>query len=306
MATGLPSPPPWTGARKQNYYLTPLIAEPINAVTNLLFIYLAYRGIANSLRYNHDRIFLITFIGYLIVGSGSFAFHATLKYPMQLVDELSMIYTTCLMTWASFAHKRSGGVQVALGVGMASLAIFITGCYHYLQDPTFHQNAYTLLTITVLTRSIWVMEGNLRPYWRGIDNKLSTVEQERVDKRGRAILGKMWWMIVFGVTCFLGAFAIWSLDNEQCGWLRKTRHEIGMPWGFFLEGHGIWHLGTGIGAFHYITWGVWLRRCLDGQQEEYDVIWPHLLSVPECVRRTSLNGTANGHAKPANGHVKAS
>nr|OQO29156.1 hypothetical protein B0A51_03860 [Rachicladosporium sp. CCFEE 5018] len=266
MATGLQSRPPSTGARKQNYYLTPLIAEPINAVTNLLFIYLAYRGIANSLRYNHDRIFLITFIGYLIVGSGSFAFHATLKYPMQLVDELSMIYTTCLMTWASFAHKRSGGVQVALGV----------------------------------------MEGNLRPYWRGTNNKLSTVEQERVDKRDRAILGKMWWMIVFGVTCFLGAFAIWSLDNEQCGWLRKTRHEIGMPWGFLLEGHGIWHLGTGIGAFHYITWGVWLRRCLDGQQEEYDVIWPHLLSVPECVRRTPLNGTANGHAKPANGHVKAS
>jgi dihydroceramidase len=50
----------------------------------------------NCVQHGHDRIFLVTFFGYLLVGSGSFAFHSTLKYPMQLVDELSMIHTTCL------------------------------------------------------------------------------------------------------------------------------------------------------------------------------------------------------------------
>ena len=40
---------------------------------------LAVRGIRNCLRYEHDSIFLIGFIGYGLVGTGSFLFHATLK-----------------------------------------------------------------------------------------------------------------------------------------------------------------------------------------------------------------------------------
>ena len=42
-------------------------------------MYLAYKGIVSCRKYGHDTIFLVTFIGYLLVGSGSFAFHASLK-----------------------------------------------------------------------------------------------------------------------------------------------------------------------------------------------------------------------------------
>lgn len=45
---------------------------------------------------------------------------------MQLVDELSMIYTTCLMMHASFSYSRSQIFSVALGVGLLSLAGSIT------------------------------------------------------------------------------------------------------------------------------------------------------------------------------------
>lgn len=54
-------------------------AEIVNTLTNLLFVYLAIKGIANCLRNGHDGIFLVTFIGYLLVGIGSFLFHSTLK-----------------------------------------------------------------------------------------------------------------------------------------------------------------------------------------------------------------------------------
>lgn len=254
------SNPSSTNPTSQNYYATRYSAEIVNTLTNLLFIYLAFVGIRNCLQHGHDRIFLITFIGYLFVGSGSFAFHTTLKYPMQLVDELSMIYTTCLMFWATFAHKRERTVQVGLGVAMVGLAVFITLYYHYLQDPTFHQNAYAILTVIVLLRSMYVMETSIRPYYRqrredreaARSSKSATAtektEQERQDVRDREILRKMWWMIGFGLTAFLGGFAVWNLDNEYCGWLRQTRREIGLPWGILLEGHGWWHLGTGLGG----------------------------------------------------------
>jgi len=59
------------------------------------------------------------------VGFGSFCFHSTLKYPWQLVDELSMIYTTCLMCYASFARGRSTTYSLLLFFALLSLALFI-------------------------------------------------------------------------------------------------------------------------------------------------------------------------------------
>jgi len=294
---------------EENYYATRYSAEIVNTLTNLLFIYLAYRGISNCLQQGHERIFLLTFVGYLIVGSGSFAFHTTLKYPMQLVDELSMIYTTCLMFWATFEHKREQTFRTLLGFALAGLAIFITAYYHYLQDPTFHQNAYAILTAIVLLRSMYIMEVSIRPFYRERREKreleskskgqesLSTAnqaEQERRDNRDCEILRQMWWMIGTGLTAFLGGFAVWNLDNEYCSVLRSWRHQIGLPWGILLEGHGWWHLGTGFGAYCYIVWGIWLRHCLNGRQDEFELVWPRILSVPVVVKKRPA---VNGHVK---------
>lgn len=68
--------------RAQDYYLTPYSAEIVNTLTNLLFMYLASKGIANCLANGHDNVFLVAFVGYLLVGTGSFLFHATLKCKM--------------------------------------------------------------------------------------------------------------------------------------------------------------------------------------------------------------------------------
>lgn len=46
--------------------------------------------------------------------------------PMQLVDELSMIYTTCVMVFATFSYSRSPRFAVFLGVALLGLAGFIT------------------------------------------------------------------------------------------------------------------------------------------------------------------------------------
>jgi hypothetical protein len=96
---------PFLTPSTEDYYVTIYSAEIVNTLTNLLFIALGVKGIRNCLRYGHDTIFLVAFIGYVMVGSGSFAFHSTLKCeyleslwrilrltripdPMQLVDEV--------------------------------------------------------------------------------------------------------------------------------------------------------------------------------------------------------------------------
>ncbi|KAH7080560.1 ceramidase [Paraphoma chrysanthemicola] len=287
---------------EENYVVTQYSAEIVNTLTNLLFIYLASKGIRSCLKHGHDTVFLVAFIGYLLVGSGSFLFHATLKYPMQLVDELSMIYTTCLMNYATFSYAQSRVYRIVLATGLISLAVFITLYYHYLQDPAFHQNAYAILTAIVLFRAMYVMEVNIRPKFKSKEREAAnprlqggaSAGKEREDEKDRETLRIMWQMIGFGLSIFLGGFAVWHLDNEYCSKLITWRREIGMPWGFVLEGHGWWHLMTGTGAYYYIVWGIWLRHQLNYRQDEYELYWPNLWTMPEVVRRESK---ANGHSR---------
>jgi len=250
--------------------------------------------------------------------------------PMQLIDELSMIYTTCIMCFASFARGRSQSYSFTLGIFLASLAVFITGYYHYIQDPLFHQNAYALLTATVVFRAMYVMENGLRPSRRTKEQELELIasitgrsdmngdaqtnlakshpnglnaaeiaELKRRDERDLKILKTMWLAIAYGLSTFLGAFAIWNLDNIYCSNLRRWRREIGLPWGILLEGHGWWHLMTGIGAYFYLTWGIWLRYCLNGQQDDVKLVWPRTItSFPEVVRHDSVPAIKlNGQSK---------
>lgn len=171
--------------------------------------------------------------------------------PMQLIDELSMIYTTCLMNYATFSYSKSRLYGFTLALGLISLAIFITLYYHYLQDPSFHQGAYGILTAVMLARSMYVMEFNLRPSLRKNEQnfklhykKSMTADQKEVsrsdDLRNVQILSTMWVLILAGLSIFLSGFAIWQLDNIFCSTLRYWRRQIGLPWGIIMEGHGWW------------------------------------------------------------------
>ena len=308
---------------EEDYYLTYYSAEIINTLTNLLFIYLAYFGIRSCRSNGHDTVFSVAYFGYFLVGIGSFMFHTTLKYPWQLVDELNMIYTTCLMAYASLSYSRPANHQIALGIFLSLFCAFITLYYHYLQDPVFHQNVYAALTVFIVFRSVYSMETSLRPYFRKSrehdrlerqrENLTARAKQEQeIDNvRDSRILKEMWMLVGYGLTIFLGGFAIWGVDRVYCSNLRSWRRQIGMPWGFFLEGHGWWHLMTGVGAYCYIVWGIHLRHVLNGDQDKYEMVWSHLWSLPEIVRlspaessqrRGRIEDSLNSNA--GNGHVK--
>jgi len=262
---------------EEDYVVTPYCAEFVNSITNVIFMYLAIRGMRNCLHEGHDKIFFISFLGFFGVGLGSFLFHSTLWYSMQLVDELSMIYTTCLMAWASFCHGRSLRYSAVVGALLSSVAGGVSVYYHYLQDPTFHQNVFALLTAGVLFRSFYMMERYVRP----------------VDA---ASVNRMWKLVGSGVGVFLGGFVLWNLDNAFCGSLRSWRRSVGMPWGWLAEGHGWWHLLTGVGAYFQLQYGVWLRYCLDGRQREFALAWPSIFSFPDVVKveEAKPGGRQNG------------
>jgi dihydroceramidase len=91
---------------------------------------------------------------------------------------------------------------------------------------------------------MYVMEVNIRPSFR---EKYATVPQKEagsdVERKANAqrdikIIKEMWCLVAMGLSIFLGGFAIWNLDNIYCSSIRRWRHQIGLPWGILLEGHG--------------------------------------------------------------------
>jgi dihydroceramidase len=207
------------------------------------------------------------------------------------------------MCYATFSYAKSRRYRIGLAVSLTSLASFITLYYHYLEDPTFHEIAYALLTVIVLLRSVYVMETSLRPRFRSKEDAPAIVRHQNGEEkllktkehdRDEEILRRMWSMIRWGASLFLGGFFIWSLDNAYCSTLRRWRHRVGLPWGIILEGHGWWHCMTGIGSYYYLVWNIWLRQCLNDKQDDYDLIWPRFHSMPTVVRYRSRQG--NGQA----------
>lgn len=167
------------------------------------------------------------------------------------------------------------------------------------------------------------METSLRPYFRKSREQdrlqrergnlpLKVKQEQDIDNaRDSRILKEMWILVAYGLSIFLGGFAIWGVDRVYCSNLRTWRREIGMPWGFFLEGHGWWHLMTGIGAYCYIVWGIHLRHVLNGEQDKYEMVWLHVWTLPEIIRlspsgSSQRRGRIEGGLAPkaGNGHAK--
>lgn len=75
------------------------------------------------------------------------------------------------------------------------------------------------------------------------------------------------------------------------------------------------HLMTGTGAYFYLVWGIWLRHCLNERQDEFELSWPSIFSMPDIVpaktyrpvynnRNGNGTGNGNGASKLSNGNVK--
>ncbi|KAK3394006.1 ceramidase [Podospora didyma] len=265
---------------EEDYNISYYCAEVVNTFTNLVFIYLGLKGMHNVLKYSHATIFFFAYLGYIVVGLGSMAFHATLWYSMQLADELPMIYTVSIMCFATFGYGRSPTARFLLGAVLVGVAAFVTIYYLYAKDPVFHQLAHTVLLLTTVARAIYLTKYEVRP---ALEKRNSpAVANQRMDEITNLALS--------GTMMFFAGFVLWVLDNTFCHYLIIARKEIQLPWAVLLEGHGWWHILTGL-AYQMILWQVWLNRCLDGGENDWMLQWTPWKSIPQVVPRPQQAGS---------------
>lgn len=258
---------------EENYVVSHYIAEAVNTVTNLLFIMLAIYAMVQLRRQKHELRFFFLLLGFLLVGVGLWLFHMTLWYRFQLLDELPMIYATCIPFWLVFSEKTTGGRSMAIGGGVFMAAILLTAVYLHFRDPTIHQVAYALLNAGIIARSAY----------------LTNTRVQNPQARQQLLLTMVW-----GICIFLSGYGLWNLDIHLCSFWRATRREWGMPYGFILEGHGWWHLLTGTGVYYYVVYLEYLRIYLTGRESQYRFRWicGGMLPDVEYVARTAAPRTA--------------
>lgn len=198
----------------------------MNTVTNSGFVMLATFALINVIRYKLEKRFLIVSLGFITVGVGSWLFHMTLRYEYQLLDELPMIYATCVPYWIVFSFGKSTAQSIRIGAEVSIAAAALTAVYLHYRNPTIHQAGYAVLNVLIILKSVSLT--------------LKHVHDPAAKKN-------LWRTLVGGVGTFLLGYALWNLDIHLCTTWRSARRVVGMPLGFLLEGHGWWHLFTGTG-----------------------------------------------------------
>ncbi|CAK7199922.1 hypothetical protein SEUCBS139899_002609 [Sporothrix eucalyptigena] len=232
---------------EEDYAVTLYIAEFINTLTNLAYIYFAIRypgprapskkgGPTPPPSWKHPDVFSISL---WVLGILSFAFHATLKHTTQYGDELAMLVLGGALLQGSWGPRSWVAGGVAWSITAAASALYLkTG-------QILHQ--------------VWSFQGmilvvGLRTFYLILGDR-TTRGKPALPYPTRVYLVRYTWSMA---ALFFGYF-LWHVDLERCSVLRSYRAAVGLPWAWLLELHGWWHVLTALGASLYVR----LLRDLD-------------------------------------------
>ncbi|KAJ3076377.1 Alkaline ceramidase 3 [Podochytrium sp. JEL0797] len=241
---------------EENYIVSAYVAEFWNSLSNLFYIVLALIGLRSAITLGiTDRRVYIGHFAIAAVGVGSYLFHSTLHFETQMMDELPMIYGSCVLVFSQLRVFPETNIHnhrlIAI---LAVYAIAITAMYLNIQNPVFQEAGFgVLVAIQVLTPP--------RQFERMMaSSKLATHVPELVI---------LYWS---GIACYLIGFALWNVDNGFCEHLRSIRGQVGYPLRVVFELHVWWHLGTAMGTYIMALLVTFMRQIALGR-EDIRVAW---------------------------------
>jgi len=160
------------------------------------------------------------------VGVMSLGFHLSLKYATQMCDDLSMFWVCAAIIFEIYGLDKSRNARAAIGLSLTSTLGIISVIHYRINQLWLHNSTFVLLVTAIWPRVVYLIRHKLKG-----QEKRDAIRTFRI-----------------GGTSFLLGFVLWLIDGAVCGWLRDVRGGIGLPWAFFLELHGWWHILTAVGA----------------------------------------------------------
>uniref|UniRef100_A0A3Q1EQ81 Alkaline ceramidase n=1 Tax=Acanthochromis polyacanthus TaxID=80966 RepID=A0A3Q1EQ81_9TELE len=235
---------------EENYVVSFYIAEFWNTVSNLIMILPPIYGAIQTFRDGLESRYIFSFLGLAAVGVGSWCFHMTLLYEMQLLDELPMIYSTCVFVYSEWVKKNVNSSEI----------LFVPASSYSVSNPDtclLFQVMYGALVACLVMRSIFIVTW-VYPWLRPL--------------------------CYTSLGIFLLGFLLWNIDNIFCDSLRASRQTLPPGVGVVTQFHAWWHIFTGLGSYLHILLSLQIRSTYLKYRPKVKFlcgVWPTLHIEPQ-------------------------
>jgi len=222
-----------------NHIHTVYVTELFNSTTSFYYVFIAiyaYSKHKEVLAFDSTSVRLQMLLLMLaIVGFGSVAFHGTLQYYMQLLDEIPMIYLILTAAWILVNRHSTEparrGVQLG-GVYIAACVLLTLVLLRTPQHSGIHNFFRGSGVVTFVVHLIYTF----------YSSSLAIAEVGKTDEKAAAYMSGLF---VKGFAAICIALVSWISDNIFCQSL------LGLPLPFFVNLHAFgWHIGTAMSVYY--------------------------------------------------------
>ncbi|MBN1204444.1 MAG: ceramidase [Myxococcaceae bacterium] len=205
-----------------NYEHLHYICELFNTLSSLAMVVAGLLGIVLHRRVL-ERRFLLAFALLSVVGLGSIAFHATLRFELQMLDELPMIYLATLMVYTLVENRPEPRFGRWLPLALLGYAVLAT----YLSAFTRGRLQFYLFQVSFAALELFALA---RVYL--------------IHRRGQDAMARR--VFRLGMGAYALAIALWMSDNHFCATLNEALPVHGLP---NPQLHAWWHLLVSCGFY---------------------------------------------------------
>jgi len=132
---------------EKNYEVTWSIAEFWNTLSSLAMVIFPIMGIRKAQREGLESRFKVINLFFMAVGIGSLLFHATMRWSMQLLDEIPMVWGTSYMVYMiHLAMKPPNEKCYGFGACCFLYSLTYTFVYLFIRNPLIFLTMYGVLT----------------------------------------------------------------------------------------------------------------------------------------------------------------
>jgi dihydroceramidase len=205
-----------------NYEHLHYVSELFNSASSLAMVFAGMIGIVLH-RHVLERRFMLAFAMLSVVGLGSTAFHATLLFHFQMMDELPMLWLALVMVFILVENQPQPRFGRWFPILLLCHAVLITSLTALskgsLQFYLFHAS-FASLELFALGRVYFIHRRN----------------QDAMARR----------IYRLGMSSYALAIALWLTDLRACPTLNVTLPSLGIPNPQF---HAWWHILVSCGFY---------------------------------------------------------
>jgi dihydroceramidase len=217
---------------ESNYAISRYVAEFFNTASSLFIVLAALLGLGLHHR-AVERRFQLAFVAVALVGVGSTAFHATLRFELQMLDELPMLYSALIMVFILTERRLRGRWRAAFPFLLLAHGVLVTSLTAFTRGPLqfylFHLSFGSLEVLALACA--WLAS-------RRHTNTLALRQFRR------------------GMGCYLAGILVWFVDLKYCDFLGTVlpAHGIANP-----QLHALWHLLVAAGFYQLLVFLIYDR-----------------------------------------------